>query len=111
MSDYYPDRWVVVKIDTEDHPSIYKVFASWSGGYLDGDSWKLNSGITKVTLVDKRYEFEGSSGSVYSCGINSYGTNTYGHGILNNLIDKIKRAGGKCVVLNENTNWMELDYA
>jgi len=45
MSDYYPDRWVVVKIGEEN---LYKVFACWYGGYARGDSWKLNSGITRV---------------------------------------------------------------
>ena len=111
MSDYYPDKWVVVKITSKEYPPVHKVFACWSGGYLDGDSWKLNSGITKVTLADKHYEFEGSSGSVYYCGINNYGTNVYGHGVLNNLIDKIERAGGTCVILPEQTNWLEINYA
>jgi hypothetical protein len=46
MSDYNPDKWVVVKIIGKDTPPVHKVFACWYGGYLDGDSWKLNSGIT-----------------------------------------------------------------
>ncbi len=110
MSDYTPDKWVVVRINSNDHPPVHKVFACWYGGWAGADSWKLNSGITKVTRVENHYEFEGSSGSVYFCGINNYGTNLYGQGILNNLIDKIERANGTCVVLSEDTNWMEINY-
>ena len=47
---YTPDNWVVLKLKPGKgaHP-IYKVLAGWSGGYLDGDSWRMNSGISKVT--------------------------------------------------------------
>ena len=114
MSEYMPDKWVVVKITTPDTPPIHKVFACWYGGWDGADSWKLNSGITRVTktiaYTHGSYEFEGSSGSVYICGNQNYGTNLYGQGVLNNLIDKIERAGGTCVILPEETNWMEINY-
>jgi hypothetical protein len=77
MSDYRPDRWTVLRIHATGQ-IIYKVFASWSGGYTGSDSWKLNSGITRATLVRDSWEFDGSSGSVYSCHKDSYGTNGYG---------------------------------
>ena len=110
MSDYHPDKWVVVKITAKDTPPIHKVFACWYGGYLDGDSWKLNSGITKVKDTTDYYFFDGSSGSCYACRKVSYGTNMYGQGVLNNLIDKIEKAGGICVILPEETNWTEIHY-
>jgi hypothetical protein len=110
MSDYHPDKWVVVKITGKDTPPVHKVFACWSGGYLDGDSWKLNSGITKVTDKGDYFFFDGSSGSCYACRKGMYGTNLYGHGVLNNLIDKIEKADGTCVILPEDTNWLELTY-
>ncbi len=47
-----PDRWVVVKIDNNLDTPFYKVFATWAGGYLDGDRWKLNSGITSMEYDD-----------------------------------------------------------
>ena len=50
MNEYRPDRWVVVKIVTATE-CLYKVFATWSGGYSSSDSWKMNSGITHATLV------------------------------------------------------------
>ena len=77
MSDYSPDRWVIVKIVTPNE-RLYKVFASWSSGYGGSDSWKINSGITQARLVDDRWEFAGYSGSVYSCHKEAYGTNGYG---------------------------------
>jgi hypothetical protein len=110
MSDYHPDKWVVVKIAGPDTPPIHKVFACWYGGYAGSDSWKLNSGITKATLFENCFEFEGSSGSVYYCGKYMYGTNMYGQGVLNNLIDKIEKTGGTCVILPEETNWLEINY-
>ena len=111
MSDYTPDKWVVIKITVKDYPSIHKVFACWYGGYAGSDSWKLNSGITKATLEGNCYSFEGYSGSVYECHKETYGTNMYGHGVLKNLIDNIEKANGSCVILPEETNWMELNYA
>ena len=110
MSEYIPDKWVVVKITGKDTPPVHKVFACWYGGYLDGDSWKLNSGITNVAFEEHVYSFEGSSGSVYYCHPDAYGITSYGQGVLNNLIDKIERAGGTCVILPEETNWLEIDY-
>ena len=65
MTEYTPDSWVIVKIQSEQHGTIYKVLAGWSGSYLYGDSWKLSSGI--VTLVDtgSYYDSLQDSGSVY----------------------------------------------
>ena len=65
LTEYTPDSWVIVKIESEQHGTIYKVLAGWSGSYLYGDSWKLSSGI--VTFVDtgSYYESLQDSGSVY----------------------------------------------
>ena len=112
MSDYYPDKWVVVKIGTELYMSdpIYKVFASWYGGFAGSDSWKLNSGITKATLEDDVYAFEGSSGSIYHCHKNIYGTNMYGQGVLDQMITNAKARGITMEILDEETNFLELNY-
>ena len=110
MSDYTPDKWVVVKISRENVDPIYKVFACWYGGWAGSDSWKLNSGITKAILEGNVYSFEGSSGSVYECHKNSYGTNLYGDGVLNNMIDNAARGGVLIEIMPEDTNWLELKY-
>lgn len=79
-----PDRWLILKI-TKNEESIYKVLAGWSGSYLEGQSWRINSGIKKVTEVDGYYLFEGDSGSVYKCHPKSYGANMIMSGILNSV--------------------------
>ena len=65
LSEYAPDSWVVVKIQSEKYGTIYKVLAGWAGSYLYGASWKLSSGI--VTFEDKgeHYESLQDSGSTY----------------------------------------------
>jgi hypothetical protein len=112
MSDYTPDRWVVVKI-TAPNVLLYKVFACWYGGYAGSDSWKMNSGITKVTfnLENYCYYFEGYSGSVYGCYKDSYGTNSYGGSVLNRFIEEAAKTGESTIeILPENTNFLEINY-
>lgn len=110
MSEYIPDKWVVVKISSDKYPTMHKVFACWYGGWAGSDSWKLNSGITKVTLEGYVYSFEGASGSTYECHKNVYGTNMYGHGVLDNMISNAAKNGITIEILPEDTNWLELNY-
>ena len=82
MNTYNPDRWVVLEFEFLDVTSgeteiVQKVFAGWYGGYAGSDSWKLNSGITEIWIDGDRYEFAGSSGSVYQCHKNGYGMSSY----------------------------------
>jgi hypothetical protein len=70
-----PDRWVILKLNSEGK-ALYKVLAGWSGSYLDGQSWKINSGITKVESDEDCYLFHGYSGSVYKCHKTGYGMNS-----------------------------------
>ena len=104
MSEYRPDRWVVVKIVTaEEH--LYKVFACWSG-----DSWKINSGITQAQLVNDSWEFDGYSGSVYSCYRSAYGTTAYGGSVLQGFIKEIGSMGGSIEIMPEDTDWACVPY-
>lgn len=67
---YRPDGWIIVKVNDD----MYKVLGSWSGGYLDSDVWRINSGITKVEILDSgEYAIHGNSGSVYYCHPEGYG--------------------------------------
>jgi hypothetical protein len=109
MSDYRPDRWVVVKIIT-DKECLYKVFATWSGGYGGSDSWKMNSGITHATLVDNRWEFAGYSGSVYSCHKDAYGTNGYGGSVLQGFINQMPGQGATMEIMPGDTDWAGVPY-
>ncbi len=75
------DYWCIIKIPNKE--PIYKVFATWKGGYLGSDSWKANSGIEKVIDKETHYEIIGFSGSIYICYKTAYGTTSYGVSILN----------------------------
>ena len=109
-ADYHPDGWVVLKIQTESE-LIYKLFASWSGGYLNGDSWKLNSGITKVDFDDPYFYFEGHSGSVYCVTKNSYDRlSLYSFGVLFRITEDGKENGFTVEVMPEETDWVNLEY-
>ncbi len=113
MSYYNPDWWVVVKIDALDRKKpIYKVFATTVGGYVKGDEWRMNSGITKAIVEDKHVIFEGSSGSRYFCpNVDScYRTSGYTGSVLNDYVEKAKELGAVIQVLPFETNWKELDY-
>lgn len=101
-----PDKWIVLKIGQD----IYKVFGTWYGGYLDGDSWKMNSGIVKVTEDEHNFIFHGYSGSTYICSKseNTYGTNSYSSGILNNILKKAKDNNVDVEIMDQNTNWLNL---
>lgn len=97
-----PERWVILKLPN----NYYKVFGSWSGGYLDGDRWKLNSGINEVKQDEDYYYFIGFSGSCYKCHKNSYGTATsYSLNILNNMIEK---TNGQIEVMEDIDDWTSI---
>lgn len=111
MSDYNPDKWLVVKISGyEDSPPIHKVFACWYGGYLGSDSWKLNSGITRAYEDGHCFMFDGSSGSTYACHKATYGASSYGYGVLESMVTKSLENGVTIEVLPEETNWLEIHY-
>ena len=107
MMENRPDRWVVVKI-TNNGEVLYKLFSTWLGGYLDGDSWKMNSGIVKVEEQGDYLKFFGHSGSCYEC-INSehsYGTNYYTQSVLDNIISKGVELGHQLEVMPPDTDWL-----
>lgn len=103
-----PDKWVVLELKNGG-TTIYKVFGSWAGGYLDGDRWKANSGIVEALDDDDYYYFIGYSGSCYKCHKKGYGVMTsYSQSVLDNLIDKASGMGASIKVLLDDTNFMEL---
>ena len=84
MTQYnIPDQWVILQLPDNN----YKVLAIWLGSYLQGDSWKVNSGITHIIADEEYYYIYGYSGSCYKCNKLSYGiTSSYGLHILNMII-------------------------
>ena len=108
---YTPDRWVVIKVTNKEGKIHYRVFGTWYGGYLDGASWRLNSGITKVDENEKFYLFYGSSGSEYACKKGAYGTSGYSESVLHEIALRGNKA--HCIVTDimpEDTDWFALNY-
>jgi hypothetical protein len=73
MSDntYTPNRWVIVKIviesETVERETMFRILGGWSGGYLDGDSWRLGSPIDSCEEKENYIIFHNESGSSYDC--------------------------------------------
>ena len=110
MSDNEPDKWIVVRITRKDCPVIHKVFASWYGGYLGSDSWKLNSGIVRAYNEGNFFVFDGNSGSTYICHKGTYGSNAYGYSVLETMIERAKQNGVSIEILPEDTDFLHLDF-
>jgi hypothetical protein len=81
MSEYTPDRWVIVEINSDEHGKIRKVLASWYGGFAGADEWRMNSGIEKVIDQGTYYDVYGYSGSIYKCAKGAEGMSAYTSGI------------------------------
>ena len=97
-----PDKWVILKLPN----NYYKVFGTWGGGYLDGDRWKLNSGVEKVEQDDYYYYFIGYSGSCYKCYKKGYGTTTsYGSNVLNRILEQ---GNGQLELMEDRDDWTNI---
>jgi hypothetical protein len=97
MATYTPDAWVILKITPNDGEPHHKVLAGWSGSYTYGASWKLNSGITKITYQSTAtmewYDIEGHSGSVYRCGKSKERMSAYMASVLDGFMKDIEGHG------------------
>jgi len=108
--EYTPDRWVMLEINRQGE-KVYKILAGWSGGYLHGQSWKLNSGCVSASKDGDYFVFEGSSGSVYRCHKEYYGYNGLTINVLHNFQQDAARIDGLTIdVLSEETDFLTLDY-
>jgi hypothetical protein len=105
MTNYFPDNWVVIKLKGDD--PHYRVLAGWSGGYTTGDSWRMNSGITKVELKGDQYIFYGSSGSQYICHKECYTLRMNNAHVWSTLE---KNHGDKVEMMPEDTDWLNTDW-
>ena len=105
MSNYTPDNWVVIKMDGD--AAHYRVLAGWSGGYLDGNSWKMNSGIIRVEMDGNYYHFYGLSGSCYSCHKETYMLRAN----CAHIWERLQTLhGDKVELMPETTDWLTHDW-
>lgn len=102
---YTPDNWVVIKFD---EPNLhYRLLTGTSGGYLTGNSWRMNSGIVKVEKVENGYHFIGTSGSVYHCRDNAYCLRMNNAYIWDRLEEE---QGARVSIMPEDTDWLNFDW-
>ncbi|WP_462174642.1 hypothetical protein [Pseudoalteromonas gelatinilytica] len=86
-----PQGWVILKFSSPAD-TFYKIFSSWRGGYLDGDSWRLSSGsghLPTLSECGKYWVWPQESGSCYHLPVN--GEDGYSHftaQVLGNIILK-----------------------
>lgn len=84
-----PEGWVILKFTSPDD-TYFKIFGSWRGGYLHGDSWRLSSGSNSPpTLSDcgKYWIWPQKSGSCYHLSVNEEdGYTFYTDSILSKII-------------------------
>lgn len=105
MAEHRPDSWVVIKM-THRGETLYKVLGGWSGGYLQGSSWRLNGGIESVEFEDYRYTFHGLSGSTYVCHMDTYGLRPSTMGIWAQMKERFPDQ----VELLEDRDWSTMEW-
>jgi hypothetical protein len=105
MNSHIPDRWVIIRFKGDD--PHYRVLAAWGGGYTQGASWRMNSGILAVEVHDSCFAFIGSTRSVYYCGKHSYGLTIASAGVYTQLKE---RYGDAVEIMPEETDWTTISY-
>jgi len=103
--EYNPDRWVIIRIEIPEETDSWKVLASWYGGYLGSDSWKLSSGITKIEDEGDYYRITNYSGSEYICNKSCYGMSAYTMSVYSAYDKNIEdsKTGSKISIVDEET--------
>lgn len=111
MSTYYPDRWVIIKLNLVKEPKpLYKVLIGLSGSYTEGDAWRVSSGIVNINEQGDIYFIYNHSGSQYICYKESEGMNAIMDGIFNMFsqeIEKLKSGTIEIVPIEEVRNMLQ----
>lgn len=92
MSDniYNPDKWVILKFKDKNN-TWYKVLGSWYGGYINGDSWRMSSGLVRIEDKEDHYDMHNHSGSIYRVGKESEGMHLTAHSIFVQAEEQCKK--------------------
>lgn len=94
MSEYTPDRWVII-----GDGKNFKIFGSWSGGYLGSDSWRLSSGLLEVIQDEENEDIllgKNYSGSVYNLRKTGQGiSSAFCASVLNGLLERMNDVDGE----------------
>lgn len=98
---YIPDSYVFLKIQAHGQATaIVKLFAAWNGGYLNEDSWRLNSGCVSISEQDDGYVVSGYSGSEYILKKGSSPLYGYHKSVLDDMIQELRSYGHKAEIIS-----------
>lgn len=100
MNSYTPDTWVILLFDSPDYGKIHKVFAGWYGGFSQGDSWKLSSGIKTFVNEGKFYSSLQESGSTYNLYKQAEKLSGYQYGLLAGWREQMEETHGSILVVD-----------
>jgi len=71
-----------------DHDGNTRIFASWSGGYTTGDSWRISSKAELQEETDTTLTYLTASGTEYVLMKGTVGrVSGYNHGVLNQALE------------------------
>ena len=81
-----PNSWVILEVNYEGE-QFQKILCGWSGGYLDGDSWRMSSPIKELNIdIDSEWITAiTETGSTYNLLKESQGLRMSNAGIYNRL--------------------------
>jgi len=89
---YNVEGWVVLKYTVPNKNIYFRIFASWRGDYLNGDSWRLSSGseeLPQLSSCGKFWLWHQLSGSCYQLPINEEdGYSSYTGAILSSIVSR-----------------------
>lgn len=90
---YMPDSWVILRFESKEYGAVDKVLAAFIGGYTQGNSWKLSSGIVSVDYSEGIYTMPQASGSTYVCYENSERLSGMISGIYDGFLKQLEGTG------------------
>lgn len=81
-----PDSWVIIEVNHEGK-QFQKIISGWSGGYLDGDAWRMSSRIKEIGIKVNQdfFTVDTESGSRYNLFKSRQGLRMSNAGIYNQL--------------------------
>ena len=84
-----PDSWIILEVNHEGE-QFQKIISGWSGGYLDGDAWRMSSPIKEINIKVNQdfFTVDTESGSRYTLFRSRQGLRMSNAGIYNQLKEK-----------------------
>ena len=84
-----PDSWVIIEVKTPAG-QFQKILSGWSGGYLDGDCWRMSSPVKElnINIEEDFFTVETNSSSCYTLYKDRQGLRMSNAGIYNQLKEK-----------------------